>query len=582
MNIKPNSSHFSHECFLFQAPKARKSILFYVSVLLFVFMLKSIVLMRGGALYGRLSVPPPYDDVYYFVDALERMRIFLDQGLYGFMQNLVNTPPHAPYSTLSAMLAFLFGGPYVAGPYLMNGVAMALLSAMVFVLFRISALTAWCIAVIVIVTQWFDNAVTIFHPDLIAGFAIAIMTAVLIWQNEVIRTRTQAVAIGAAAGLVLLIKPVAFGLAIGVWGLAFLIGAAIAYREEKSLWHIAMRLMFAGLPLLAIATPYFAHELGGIIDYIYAGFVSQSAIWAQHVTESQDAFYYLDQAQESFENWMPIAGGGALAIVATAALGRDWTTALRFAGLILTTLMAYLIPASVDVKRYLFGGVFYGSVAVCLILAIHFLVDRLNLIRFLDRSARFQPVLPGAGPVMTAVLVLIGAGALAGLADRQVRQNSNPYFLGSVQAEYDGVYGVLRDIYRRWQIYRNTSATALEVYFPCPAPVAPHAYRFRGLVDGIDISLPSAANAVALNTQVTLQEVLDEADKAAVIVVPGEDSLKWIYPYPVNKLLLPFRTWLAQNARFTHVRTIHTDLGSADIFVDTSVAHDAVLPSEVH
>ena len=88
--------------------------------------------MRGGAIYGRLAMPPPYDDVSYFVDALERMRIFLDQGFFGLLQNLISSPPHAPYSTIAALLAFLFGGPYLAGPYYMNALAMAVLTGALF------------------------------------------------------------------------------------------------------------------------------------------------------------------------------------------------------------------------------------------------------------------------------------------------------------------------------------------------------------------------------------------------------------------------------------------------------------------
>ena len=78
-----------------------KNTYFYLLVPLFVYVLKAIILMRGGALYGHLAIPPPYDDVTYFVDAMERVRIFFNQGLYGFILSLVRNPPHAPYSTFA-------------------------------------------------------------------------------------------------------------------------------------------------------------------------------------------------------------------------------------------------------------------------------------------------------------------------------------------------------------------------------------------------------------------------------------------------------------------------------------------------
>src|SRR5271166_3078979 len=123
---------------------------FYFLVPLFIYTLKAIILLRGGKLYGRLALPPPYDDVNYFVDAMGRVRIFLDQGLYGFIQSLIRNPPHAPYPTIAATVAFLFGGSSLAGPYYMNGAMAALLSALLCRLFRLGALTTCCICIVLV------------------------------------------------------------------------------------------------------------------------------------------------------------------------------------------------------------------------------------------------------------------------------------------------------------------------------------------------------------------------------------------------------------------------------------------------
>jgi hypothetical protein len=570
MEIDPKVSQISRNRLMFRAPESGNSIVFYLSVTLLVFMLKSIVLMRGGALYGRLAGPPVYDDVSYFVEALQRIRIFLDQGVSGLVNNLIQEPPHAPYSTLAAMLAFLFGGPSTAGPYLMNGVAMAMLAAMVFALFRVSVLTTWCVALILIATPWFDNAVTMFHPDLVAGFATAIMAAVLIWQGEFIQGWRRAVVLGVAAGIILLIKPVAFAMAISLWSASFAYGALVAYREEKTWRPIGTRLLIGVLAVLVIAGPYFAHEIRHILSYIYQGFVLERETWSHRLADSEHSGFYLSAAKESFAGWFAVAGVGASTLVVTAVLGRDWTTALRFAGLILVALFAYAVPASVEVKHYFYGGVFYGSIAICLIVTVHFWTDRLQAFNVVGRPIR-------ARPVRMAVLVLLGAIAVAGLSDKQGRQYPTPYLRGAIQAEYDNVYGVLSDLYRERQELSKGSAAALDVYFPCPAPIAPHAYQFRGLVDGIDISL--ARNDVAKDPKATLAGVVVEAGRAAVIVVPDDTALNWIYPYPVNKLIPGLRTWLAQNAKFTLVRTVRSAQGSAEIFADVSLTHNMVPPS---
>jgi hypothetical protein len=65
-----------------------------------------------------------------------------------------------------------------------------------------------------------------------------------------------------------------------LWALAFLFGVASAYREEKSVRRVGMRLLFGVLPALLIAAPYFVHELASIVDYTIERFVRERRTWA--------------------------------------------------------------------------------------------------------------------------------------------------------------------------------------------------------------------------------------------------------------------------------------------------------------
>src|SRR5687767_470982 len=78
MNGSPLQMYLGHS--RFERPEHAERVAFYVVSVLLIFLLKSIVLLRAGALYGRLSFPPAYDDVTYFVDALQRLRVLLDSG----------------------------------------------------------------------------------------------------------------------------------------------------------------------------------------------------------------------------------------------------------------------------------------------------------------------------------------------------------------------------------------------------------------------------------------------------------------------------------------------------------------------
>src|ERR1041384_1009423 len=161
----------------FSRPGKGKGFGFYLVSLLLIFGFKGVVLMQGGQTYGRLMMPPVYDDVSYFIDAVQRMQIVLHQGLIALIQNLANDPPKAPYSTLAAMLSFMIGGPHLAAPYVMNVITLAALAAVLFRFARFGAWTTWTVGIMLVATKWFDNSVTIYHPDLIAGFATAIVAA---------------------------------------------------------------------------------------------------------------------------------------------------------------------------------------------------------------------------------------------------------------------------------------------------------------------------------------------------------------------------------------------------------------------
>jgi hypothetical protein len=302
--------------------------------------------------------------------------------------------------------------------------------------------------------------------------------------------------------------------------------------------------------------------------------VRERKTWMGLVPSAQRPMYYLNAARASFECWLLVATGGALGIVVADFFIGDGRTALRFAGLIFLSLVAYLVPASVDVKDYVFGGVIYGCIAVCLILVIHFLTDRLRTFWSLDRLRRFQLTESCMRITRVVALILIGLFAVTGLEDKQGRYPQQ--IISALRAEYDGVYRLLKEVLAAEKgVVANGSPTPL-AYFPCPAPVAPDAYRLHALLDGLDFGLEESPH------QSNLQELVDVANRATIIVVPDDESLKTIYPYPVTKLIPAFRTWLDQNTNFKRIGTVRTSLGGTDLFAITSVAGKTMTGSQSH
>ena len=159
-------------------------------------LLKTAVLINDSLLFGRLAIPPPYDDVSYFMDAMERINVFHAAGLRGVIAGIISSPPHSPYSTLAAFAGFLVSGGARPAPYVVNALVVAGLTLLWLVMFRVGPLSAWLVAVTIISTTWFDNAVTIFHPDLIAGYGAAIVASLAIFQHEVLVTTRRMIAAG--------------------------------------------------------------------------------------------------------------------------------------------------------------------------------------------------------------------------------------------------------------------------------------------------------------------------------------------------------------------------------------------------
>ena len=154
----------------------------------------------------------------------------------------------------------------------------------------------------------------------------------------------------------------------------------LTWRQQDDRRAVLDRLLFGSLPILVIAGPYYLFELPGVVAYIYRGWVRERETWIPDLLHLNKMFY-VDMATASFLYWFWIGAVGSIGIVVVAALYGDRKTALRFLGLIFVTLIAYIVPTSVEFKHFHWGGVFYGGIAVCLVLMLHFWPDRFEPIR---------------------------------------------------------------------------------------------------------------------------------------------------------------------------------------------------------
>ncbi|MGQ0532402.1 MAG: hypothetical protein ACT4OF_06895 [Caulobacteraceae bacterium] len=491
---------------------------------------KYLVLMHGGALYGRLTIPPPYDDVTYFTDALERVQLFQAQGLWATMQSFYASPPHSPYAVAGAFLAFLIGGDNPAAPYAINAIAITLIVAGVATAFRWSLWYSVAFFVLLISLTWFDHAVTIYHPDLVAGLAVAAVCAVLVWQGSLLRTPLRVAVAGAAAGLAILAKPSIFPFSIALVTSAFVLGAILARVEDRDWRTPAIRLALGLACVLLVAGPHLAKMAPSLVEYQIAGLVRER-VWAYQGDLGAQLAFYLNSARDMLGYWRLVAVFAAMTMALVLFVRGSRAAAFRYLAMLVLIALAYAIPTIPENKNMLFGGALYALLLLTLGIAG---ADLVRLIAGGQRSPRSRALAP-AVPVLILIL------SIPAIHDGQFRFPAAT--AASATRLYDGAYDAARAHAQR--LAAAGEMRQVVVYEPMPLiSLAVHAFRYRGLHEGVDIRpdySPHDNTLAALTAKAEVADVVVLADSA----VAGTEI-----PFPVREVLPQFREWIDANPRF--------------------------------
>jgi hypothetical protein len=124
--------------------------------------------------FGRLAMDPVFDDVGYLIDGLQRLNILDRSGFHEFCQTFVNSPPHSPWSTSLAIVAFALMGVHDWAPYALNSLLVFLFLCVAWDLVgQGRVLTRVAITSTILLLQLPFQAVHEFRPD----FAVALFTA---------------------------------------------------------------------------------------------------------------------------------------------------------------------------------------------------------------------------------------------------------------------------------------------------------------------------------------------------------------------------------------------------------------------
>jgi hypothetical protein len=481
-------------------------------------------------------MPPPYDDANYFVEALKRLRLFQQSGLWTFAKDLWVHPPHSVYSEVGAFLGFLIGGVAPEHAYAVNAIAAALIAATVATAFRWSIGLGAAFFAFMISLPWLDQVITIYHPDLVSGLAVATACIILLWQDQLITSSRRAALAGAVLGLALLVKATAVPFALAITGLSFVLGAIVA-RSTEGDWNGSFKRLTVGAPVtLLIVCPYYVVTFVELRDYIKTALITQRDIFGFHGSLTDHLLYFPLRAKEILWYWPVIAVALVLVRLLNHLVQKRWADVQRFCALLIVIFVAYLVPTLPEVKTALFGGTFYAILVLALGIVA---ADAAKLIScWCLRERTFV-----SAAVVPAVLVI---AAVVQFSDGQTRFAQKTIVQST--AVYDQIFSALKA--QADALLQVGKPRQVLIYMPNPEITHTPALIYRGLRDGVDIgfSYPDEMNSSALYETVDHADVVVVPDAAIVAGVVASGYALWI-----NPLLPQFRDWISANPRFSKV-----------------------------
>lgn len=382
--------------------------LFYVDVLVcsVVALLFTIVMVQASLRKGKLLLPVTYDDVMYCIDGLERLQALYDGGLKSFVASLISSPPHAPSSTVLAMISYLSLGIHDWAPYMGNSVVVFCYLIFVLRLLKkappVYRIAGFVLAATIPVTM---NAVNEFRPDIFCGLVTAI-AMVVIAGNVVLRSGMRKLLSGAGLmAAALLIKPTFAPATLFFCSVsaALAIAGRRLIRKKKFVFaETAWRAVFQIALGVAIALPFFFLVWRRLYEYIISNaFGSNKHLWAVQRTFIEQALYFINGLGGDFMLGRHL---GLLILLLGCGVFAMWRTFHGFdllchAFFLALCSVAYVLPTRMEVKSPFSGVQFTFLLIFWALFAFS---------RFARRAARWRAPIRSAASILALVLAVVG------------------------------------------------------------------------------------------------------------------------------------------------------------------------------
>ncbi len=232
---------------------------------------------------GRLANVPTHDDVAYLADGLDRVMFVEPGGLWPALRSVITDPPHAPVSTLTAMLGFWSFGPAPIAAYLANAWVLALYVLVFAILSRpLSSLTTRTLFVAILAFVPVAHAmVNEFRPDMAGGLLFALALGAICTTDFRALTPGRIAAVVALALAATITKLSAVVLTIPALGVAF-VATMISQRifTAPDRLRLARGGLITALIYLVALSPFALLFGPRTLSYIADTLFTDSDIWS--------------------------------------------------------------------------------------------------------------------------------------------------------------------------------------------------------------------------------------------------------------------------------------------------------------
>lgn len=321
---------------------------------------------------GRLSLPPLYDDVSYFVDGAKWLNAVKSQSLIADVSGLVHS--HAPFSTLAAAIGLRLMPDGYAGLYVVHAAWVgAFLLGIVWLTWRrpfVDVVTC-LIAAASVPVVW--HTITEGRPDLPLSLALGLAVGAIVCRGVLRRSLVSLAALGVGCGLAVSIKPSAFPASLlcvaGAFAIRLLSDGIQSGGPRTSIRRAAMVALCFALGLIAAMALLLGPALLETLAYIYLGIVEYHDFWIDGRGFWIDLLRYSvgGEGRVALQAWLWV--GLVLMVLRLLLAARDGRAALADAVTVMAAVaIAYAIPSLSEIKTYFYGAIFYGVFVVAMAL----------------------------------------------------------------------------------------------------------------------------------------------------------------------------------------------------------------------